>query len=176
MYFTRSISHVLFVIQLNFCCNYNNFFPDNPLPCYCTLEYQISERLSQKLLQVTENMQLKMLTILNECKIISDHLNETYECVAFITVDTQLYLTTSKYGWLMDKIDQPIKVAQSQPMTDLVSVDNITDISFTMSFYDEFLKRHEAWDCTFETKASLDSTFAAIAQSWEKLFRVPLAN
>lgn len=150
---------------------------DNPLPCYCTLEYQISERISQKLLQITNNEQLKMLAILNNCKVISDDLNETYEYSALIITDEKLYLTTSKYGWLADKLDMDIEIARTQLMSNAVGgVDNITDNSFTINFLDDIESRDETWQCTFETNACLESTFNAIAQSWEKLFQVPLAN
>lgn len=117
-----------------------------------------------------------MLAILNSCRITSDHLNETYEHVAFITTDSYLYLTTSKYGWLMEKFDYVLDIAQSQLMTNLVDIDNVTDTSFTINFLDEINNRTELWECTFETNSSLDSTFKAIAQSWEEYFKVPLAN
>lgn len=114
-----------------------------------------------------------MLTILNECQITSEDLNETLPFVTFITTETHLYVTSSKYGWLSN---QNIAIAQSQLMTNLVDIDNITDTSFSINFLDEINDRTALWKCTFETKGSLDSTFSAIAQSWEKLFQVPLAN
>lgn len=159
------------------------YFPsaDNPLPCYSSLEYQISERLSQKLLHVTDNVQLKMLAILNQCAILCDtHLavdaSETHDLVAIIVTETNLYLTSSKYGWLAEKLDQNIELINTQLMTNVVGVDPVDDHTFLINFLDEIENRDEVWKCKFETKSSLDSTFNAIAQSWEKLFQVPLAN
>lgn len=149
---------------------------DNPLPWYCSLEYQISERLSQKLLQVTDNVQLKMLTILNQCDIKSDDAHEMHTLVVLIITETNLYLTTSKYGWLADKLEQNIELTHTQLVTNIVGVDPIDDHTFLINFLDEIENRDEIWKCKFETKSSLDSTFNAIAQSWEKLFQVPLAN
>lgn len=149
---------------------------DNPLPTFCSLEYQISERLSQKLLHVTKNAQLKMLALLNGCRISSDHLTESYEHVAFITTDTALYLIKSNYGWLMEKFEYEIQVAQEQPMTNLIEIDDVTDTSFTIHYLDEINNRTELWRCIFETNSCLDSTFKAIAQSWEVLFQVPLGS
>lgn len=157
----------------------NDFqFPtENPLPSYCDLEYQISERISQKLLQVTDNVQLKMFTILNRCIVTNnDDTNTIYGFSAFIITDTQLYLTTAKYGWLIDKLDQNIDVMKSQLMSDLVDVEKIDGTTFIISFLDEIRDRKEKWECTFETNACLQDTFAPIADSWEKLFKVPLAN
>lgn len=132
--------------------------------------------MSQKLLAITSNVQFKMLAILNECKITSEDFNETLEYVAFITTETNLYVTTSKYGWLMEKSDHNVAIAQSQLMSNLVDVDNITETSFCINFLDEINDRTDLWKCSFETNSCLDSTFNAIAQSWEKLFQVPLAN
>lgn len=154
-----------------------SIFPaDNPLPRYCSLEYQISERLSQKLLRVTDNVQLKMLAILSQCTITCEDTHETHSLVAIIITETKLYLTTSKYGWLADKLQQDIELVNTQLMTNIVGADPIDDHTFLINFLEERENRVEMWKCQFETKASLDSTFNAIAQSWEKLFQVPLAN
>lgn len=153
------------------------FFANNPLPVYCDLEYQISERISQKLLQITDNVQLKMLTILNSCKI-TDHngTSTTHDYAAFILTDSNLYVTTPKYGWLAEKLDRRIEVAQLQQMTDLVDVEHIDETTFRMSFLDELRDQKEDWECTFETSTCLQNTFETLANSWEKIFKVPLNN
>lgn len=147
------------------------------MPVYCDLEYQISERISQKLLHITNNVQLKMFTILKYCKITDhDDANTTHEYAAFILTDTNLYVTTIKYGWLAEKLDRSIEVARSQPMTDLVDVEHIDENTFNISFLDETQDQKENWECKFETDSSLQNTFETLATSWEKLFKVPLAN
>lgn len=152
-------------------------FSDNPLPGYCDLEYQISERISQKLLQITENVQLKMFAILSRCKIVEDDDSETYcEHGAFIVTDTHLYLTTAKYAWLMDKTERSVEVARAELMTDLVEVDNVSGTTFAITFLDEIHNQKQVWHCAFETDSCLQNTLAAIAQSWEKLFKVPLIS
>ncbi|XP_031624561.1 serine/threonine-protein kinase 11-interacting protein isoform X2 [Contarinia nasturtii] len=154
------------------------FFANNPLPVYCDLEYQISERVSQKLLQITNNVQLKMFTILNYCKII-DHndVSTVYETAAFILTDSNLYVTTPKYGWLVEKMDHArIEVARVQLMTDLVDVENIDETTFAISFLDDVNDIKETWECKFETSSCLQNTFETMATSWEKIFKVPLAN
>lgn len=160
-----------FVFSLFFLCS-----TDNPLPCYCSLEYQISERLSQKLLHITNNVQLKMLAILNRCKITCDNRRETHDFVSIIITETNLYLTSDNYGWLADRSEENIGLTNTQLITNIVGVDPIDDCTFLINFLDEIENRDEMWKCRFETKSSLDSTFNAIAQSWEKLFQVPLAN
>lgn len=123
-------------------------------------------------------MQLKMFAILNRCIIIGNDDEKTVlDGAALIITDTNLYITMNKYGWLMDKLDQSIEVAESQLMMDLVAVENNDDDDkmFTIRFDDDH-ERKEDWECSFETDTCLKDTFAAIAQSWEKLFEVPLMN
>ncbi|XP_055302983.1 serine/threonine-protein kinase 11-interacting protein isoform X2 [Sitodiplosis mosellana] len=153
------------------------FFANNPLPVYCDLEYQISERISQKLLQITDNVQLKMLTILNNCKIIDQNDSSTvHEYAAFILTDSNLYVSTPKYGWTVEKLDRSIEVAQMQLMMDLVDVEHINETTFIISFLDEIQDKKQKWECKFETGSCLQNTFETLAASWEKLFKVPLSN
>lgn len=118
-----------------------------------------------------------MLTILNCCKI-TDHngTSTTHEFAAFILTDSNLYVTTPKYGWLIEKLDRRIDVAQIQKMTDLVDVEHIDETTFNISFLDEICDQKENWECKFETSVSLQNTFETLAASWEKLFKVPLHN
>lgn len=118
-----------------------------------------------------------MLAILNQC-IITDNndFDTAHEFTAIIITDTKLHVTTSKYSWLMDKTERSIEVARSQLMTDLVDVEHIDETTFIITFLDEIREQKEKWHCVFETNSCLQNTFAAIAQSWEKLFKVPLSN
>lgn len=147
------------------------------MPVYCDLEYQISERISQKLLQITDNVQLKMLTILNSCKIIDTNgISTVHEYAAFILTDSKLYITKSNYGWLIEKLDRSIDVAQMQLMSDLVEVDRIDETTFVIDFLDEIQEKTEKWECKFKTNTCLQNTFETLATSWEILFKVPLGS
>lgn len=118
-----------------------------------------------------------MFTILNYCKVI-DHndISITYDGAAFILTDSNLYVTTPKYGWLIEKMDRTIEVAQLQIMTDLVDVENIDDTTIAINFFDDIHDKKETWECKFETSSCLQNTFETMATSWEKIFTVPLAN
>lgn len=118
-----------------------------------------------------------MLTILNCCKIIGhDDTTTVHEYAAFILTDSKLYVTKATYGWLIEKFDRTIETAKSQLMTDLVDVEHIDDTTFAMSFLDEIQDKKETWECKFETSSCLQNTFETLATSWEKIFKVPLAN
>lgn len=170
--------------KYNFLCSkltksnhFSSKFSDNPLPGYCDLEYQISERFSQKLLQITDNVQLKMFTILNSCEITDDKDNKVfYEYPAFILTDSNLYVTSSKYGWLIEKLDRNIDLARTQLMSDLVDVEHIDETTIVLNFLDENRDQTEKWECKFETQSCLQNTFDAMDMSWQKLFKVPLSN
>lgn len=147
------------------------------MPIYCDLEYQISERISQKLLQITDNVQLKMFTILTHCKIIDENATSTiHEYAAFILTDSTLYVTKPRYGWLIEKLDLSIDVAQMQVMTDLVHFEKIDENTFVISFQDDVHDKKSKWECKFETSTCLQNTYETLASSWESIFEVPLAN
>lgn len=116
-----------------------------------------------------------MFAILNQCVIVEDDDSETIcDHAAFIITDSHLYLTTSKYGWLMDKSERSVELTRVQFMTDLMELDNVNEKTFAITFLDEVRNEKQVWRCEFVTAACLQNTLSAIAQSWEKLFKVPL--
>lgn len=118
-----------------------------------------------------------MFTILNHCNIIEDDDSKlVYEHASFITTDSHLYLTKSKYDWLLDESDRSVEVARSQEMTDLIELDKVDEKTFMITFLDEIHDQRHVWHCSFETASCLQNTLTAISQSWEKLFKVPLIN
>lgn len=110
------------------------------------------------------------------CQIRSESKNSKYEIAALIITDEQLYLTSPKYEWLADKLERDINVLCTQQMKNIDSVDRTSDTNFTINYTDETENEEEKWHCSFETIESAENTFQAIAQPWEKLFQVPLAN
>lgn len=149
---------------------------DNPLPMYCTLEYQISERLSQKLLKTTGNAQLKMLAILDNCETSIDETNTTLGLVGLIITEKELFLLCPTHQWLSDKHDVEIVTLQKQFMDNLVEVEKLDNKTLKINFLDENQDKCELWTCSFIEDTCLESTMNAISISWEKLFGVPLAN
>lgn len=125
-----------------------------------------------------------MLSILSYCKIIvdgsadNDHTDITtkHEYAAFILTDSKLYVTKPNYGWLIEKLDRNIDVAQSQKMQDLMNVEHINDTTFIITFLDEINSREEKWECQFETNSCLQNTYETLKTPWEKIFEVPLGN
>lgn len=117
-----------------------------------------------------------MLAILNQCEIIGRAENGSHKLAAVIITDASLYLTTPKYGWLADKLEQSIELASNQLITNIVEVDRENGRKFTIKYFNEIENDESSWKCTFETAAAADSTYEAIAHSWEKFFQVPLGN
>lgn len=157
------------------------FSPDNPLPDSCTLEYQISERLTQKLLKTTKNAQLKMLAILNECEISNEDGQSTQSLIGLIITATDLYLLPPKYRWITDIESTAVDTAdiecyQQQLMSNLIEIEKMNEQTLRINYLDENQDKMDQWTCTFETDESAESTLNAISQSWETLFGVPLGN
>lgn len=143
---------------------------------YCTLEYQISERFSQKLLKTTNNDQLKMLAILENCETSIDDIIASRGLVGLIITENELFLICPTHQWLSDKYDVEIVTIQKQLMSNLVEVERIDNTTLRINYLDENQDKCELWTCSFIENSCLDSTMNAISISWEKLFGVPLAN
>lgn len=143
---------------------------------YCTLEYQISERFSQKLLKTTNNEQLKMLAILENCETSIDDAIVSRGLVGLIITENELFLICPTQQWLSDKYDVEIVTIQKQLMSNLVEVEKLDNTTLRINYLDENQDKCELWTCSFIENSCLDSTMNAISISWEKLFGVPLAN
>ncbi|XP_037024517.1 serine/threonine-protein kinase 11-interacting protein isoform X2 [Bradysia coprophila] len=150
------------------------FFANNPLPMYCTLEYQISERLSQKLLKTTNNAQLKMLAILENCETSLDDASTSHGLVGLIITESELFLICPTHQWLSDRCDVDIVTVKKQFMNNLVEVEKHVPATLKINFLDENTDKCELWTCGFIEDTCLESTMNAISISWEKLFGVPL--
>ncbi|KAJ6649830.1 Serine/threonine-protein kinase 11-interacting protein [Pseudolycoriella hygida] len=152
------------------------YFANNPLPMYCTLEYQISEKYSQKLMRTTNQAQLKMLAILENCETTIDDVNCAHGLAGLIITEEELFLICPAHQWLSDRNDVEIVVLQKQLMNNLVEVEKLDNTTLRINFLLENQDKCELWTCRFIEDTCLDSTMNAISISWEKLFGVPLAS
>ncbi|KAL9877463.1 uncharacterized protein ACN2A1_013824 isoform 1-T2 [Glossina fuscipes fuscipes] len=153
-------------------------FANNSLPAQCDLIYQPAEKLVKSLVCVVGDEQLKMFCLLNGCDVTCDNAKRSFQLSGLFATDSRLYLTSHKLLWLCadNEHDTDIELCVMQLMSNLVEIERPTENIALINFLDETHNKCELWRCSFETKDLADSFLNAVAQSWEKLFGVPLFN
>jgi hypothetical protein len=147
------------------------------MPDTCCLDYQVSERNTQKLQQLTNQKQIKTLTIFNECKVTIDEQHQINDTGALCVTDTDLFLTQIDTNWLSDNnTTANITVSNRQEMSNLIEVDFVDETTFKLNFMNENEDKFEMWKLTFETTQTAENTIKTISSWWEKIFGVPLIN
>lgn len=150
-------------------------FSDNSLPDSCSLDYSVSENLTDKIAKLGGSSKIKMLCVLNECDIILDGNSLTLKKHLCVVTDTNIILV-KHFNWITGDLNDEINSENSQVMINLVEVEELNSKSFSLNFLDEIEEKCELWKLTFETDTSMRSTLNSIAECWEKLFGVPLLS
>lgn len=138
----------------------------------------MDDRLSQALLATTDNEQLKMLAILNEVTVTVDNRDDVQRMIGLVVTENHLRLLALSHTWLSPNSSSPTSIdcQRSQPMSNLVDVEMLSDRVMRINYLDENQDTCELWTCTFETDDGAKSTLDAIEHSWSKLFGVPLRH
>uniref|UniRef100_A0A1Q3FB54 Putative leucine-rich repeat protein n=1 Tax=Culex tarsalis TaxID=7177 RepID=A0A1Q3FB54_CULTA len=151
------------------------FFADNPLPEYCTLDYQPSELLTGKLSKATKGEMVKILMIINFCDVLSDDVLQSIQLSTLLLTDNHLYLAAD-IRWLSDSSKYQIEPKYTQLMTNLVELEDINSVSCRLNFMDEQEDKYETWRIDFATDTAKESAVSTVCNSWEKIFGVPLIS
>lgn len=64
----------------------------------------------------------------------------------------------------------------SQPMNNLVELENVTRSSFTLNFMDELENTIEKWRFALESYPRIARTLHTIDDIWQQIFCVPLIS
>lgn len=97
---------------------------------------------------------------------------------AMIVTAEGIHLTTS-FQWLCDNINDKMFASQmlmSQPMSNLVELENVTRTTFTLNFMDELENTIEKWKFVLEAYPRIARTLHIIDSIWREIFCVPLIN
>ncbi|XP_065078704.1 serine/threonine-protein kinase 11-interacting protein isoform X2 [Ochlerotatus camptorhynchus] len=151
------------------------FFADNPLPEYCTVDYQPSELLTNKLSKATGGEIVKILMVINFCDVLSDDVLQSVQLCTLLLTDSHLYLAAD-IKWLNENSKYQIEAKFTQLMTNLVELEDIHSLSCRFNFMDEQEDKYETWRIDFATVTAKESAVSTICNSWEKIFGVPLIN
>lgn len=153
------------------------FLSDNALPSSCELKYQPAAILTKRLNRAVIDEQLNICSLLVSCDISCENAKRSFDVCSLLATDTRIYLSSEKLNWLSElDLDSDIELCVTQFMSNLVEVEHCSDNAFIINFLDETQDKCELWKCTFQTSDGANTCLNSIAQSWEKLFGVPLIN
>lgn len=144
-------------------------------------------------MRITQQNELQSMAIFLSCKtsigssIASD--TDTYDELPQISVErgtlivtNEAIILTTNFQWLCDNINDKtinnnLAVTLTQPMSNLVELEDVTDTTFTLSFMDEVESTIEKWRLVFDSSfLRIASTLKTIDSIWQKIFCVPLIN
>lgn len=140
-------------------------------------------------MKITDQQEVKCLAIFQSCAssltpatMVSDATQEvprnSIGIGAMIVTAEGIHLTTS-FQWLCDNINDKMFASQtlmSQPMSNLVELENVTRTTFTLNFMDELDNTIEKWKFVFEAYPRIARTLHIIDSIWREIFCVPLIN
>uniref|UniRef100_A0A1S4H499 LKB1 serine/threonine kinase interacting protein 1 N-terminal domain-containing protein n=1 Tax=Anopheles gambiae TaxID=7165 RepID=A0A1S4H499_ANOGA len=151
------------------------FFNENPLPQYCTVDYQPSEILNGKLKKAAKGEPVKMVMIINFCDVLLNDELESVQLSTLVVTESNLMLTPD-IRWLNESSAYPVEPKYSQLMTNIVELEDVNELSCRLNYMDEQEDKYETWRLDFATTTAKESTVSTICHLWEKIFGVPLVN
>uniref|UniRef100_A0A4Y0BGH5 LKB1 serine/threonine kinase interacting protein 1 N-terminal domain-containing protein n=1 Tax=Anopheles funestus TaxID=62324 RepID=A0A4Y0BGH5_ANOFN len=151
------------------------FFNENPLPQYCTVDYQPSDLLNGKLKKAAKGEQVKMVMVINFCDVLLHDELESVQLSTLIVTENHLMLT-SDIRWLNESSAYPVEPKFAQLMTNIVELEDVNELSCRLNYMDEQEDKYETWRLDFATATAKESTVSTICHLWENIFGVPLVS
>uniref|UniRef100_A0A182LZH7 LKB1 serine/threonine kinase interacting protein 1 N-terminal domain-containing protein n=1 Tax=Anopheles culicifacies TaxID=139723 RepID=A0A182LZH7_9DIPT len=151
------------------------FFNENPLPQYCTVDYQPSDLLNGKLKKVAKDEQVKMVMIINFCVVLLHDELQNVQLSTLIVTENHLMLTPD-IRWLNESSAYPVEPKFAQLMTNIVELEDVNELSCRLNYIDEQEDKYETWRLDFATTMAKESTVSTICHLWENIFGVPLVS
>lgn len=146
--------------------------------------HESSEALNTNLMRITDNNELKYLSIFKSCNtsICSSQDADTLEGTPLKSLKYGMMLVTTEaihlvtnFKWLCDNAEVASNEdILTQPMTNLVELDNLTNHSFTLNFMDELENTIEKWRFTYESYSQISKSLEVIDGIWMEIFKMPL--
>jgi hypothetical protein len=139
-------------------------------------------------MKLTSRNELKFMAIIQSCATFANSATATESDAdvpktkigyGALFVTTEAIILTTNFHFLCDNISDKMfnnEVTLTQPMNNLVQLENLTTKSFTLIFMDELENTIEKWRFVFESKSCIRSTLDTIDAIWQKIFSVPLLN
>ncbi|XP_058062934.1 uncharacterized protein LOC131212885 isoform X2 [Anopheles bellator] len=149
------------------------FFNENPLPPYCTLDYQPSEVLINKLKKAANGDVVKMVMVINFCDVVSNDELKSVHLSTLLVTEKHLMLIPD-IRWINESSAYPVQPKFTQLVVDIVEFEDINERSCRLSYVDEQEDKEETWSLDFATPTAKESTVNTICHLWETFFGVPM--
>ncbi|XP_022228812.2 serine/threonine-protein kinase 11-interacting protein isoform X2 [Drosophila obscura] len=150
------------------------YMQDNALPSQC----QVLQQSSLALKSIASEP-LNLCAILASCQLsANEDKGLTLEPCLLLSTDSHLHICgNGKWDWLSTKNQESAALQPSltQPISNLVDVERLTDVEYVINFIDETENKCEMWKLNFETYANAECCLNAVGQTWEQLFGVPFS-
>lgn len=153
------------------------------------IEPALSDNRNEEFVKLIGENDLKCLAIFQSCTTAINSATESDSSqdvpkasfgFGVILVTTEAIHLSTSFQWLRDNISDKMLsnpvTHLTQPMSNLVELENVTKTSFTLNFMDELENTIEKWKFEFESYARIARTLDAIDEIWRKIFCVPLIN
>ncbi|XP_050086159.1 serine/threonine-protein kinase 11-interacting protein isoform X2 [Anopheles aquasalis] len=151
------------------------FFNENPLPPYCTLDYQPSDLLNSKLKKAANGDAVKMVMIVNFCDVVSNDELQSVQLSTLVITAKHLMLVPD-IRWINESSAYPVVPKFTQLVIDIVELEEINDLSCRLHYANEQEDKEETWSLIFATETAKESTVNTICQLWEMFFGVPMTR
>lgn len=174
---------VLFYVNLLIL--FSNFLLDQSLE----IEPPLVDSCNEKLMKITDQKEVKCLAIFQTCATAINSATDSDSSqdvpkvsvgIGVLIVTTEAIHLTTSFQWLCDNISDKMlsnSVTElTQPMSNLVELENVTKSTFTLNFMDELENTIEKWKFEFESYPRIAKTLDAIDAIWRKIFCVPFIN
>lgn len=167
---------------LRFLFSFNTFFIGQ------IISFDDSTKLNSSIKSFIEETDIKCVGIFKSCNSSiqsatdsdnSEVSSKTKLKLGAIFVTSESIHVTSNFKWICDNVDERVYTKNpklSQPMSNLVELENLTDSSFTLNFIDELNDTLEKWKFTFESGKQILYLLRIVDEIWEKYFRLHLLN
>uniref|UniRef100_A0A2M4B9R5 Putative serine/threonine-protein kinase 11-interacting protein n=1 Tax=Anopheles marajoara TaxID=58244 RepID=A0A2M4B9R5_9DIPT len=151
------------------------FFNENPLPPYCTLDYQPSDLLNSKLKKAANGDAVKMVMIVNFCDVVSNDELQSVQLSTLVITSKHLMLVPD-IRWINESSAYPVVPKFTQLVIDIVELEEMNDFSCRLHYANEQEDKEETWSLIFATETAKESTVNTISQLWENFFGVSMTG
>lgn len=141
-------------------------------------------KIDQKIAEITSS-NLRSLAVFQSCSTSLSSSTETENSeeiskaslgIGVIFVSSEAIHLTTSFDWLCDVANETQSTIITQPMSNLVELEDVTMTTFTLSFMDELENTIEKWRFKFESYPRIAETLETIDEIWQKIFCVPLID